>query len=192
VLELFTRGQQIDREQIEADGDTLAVLARELTEPGLGHHAELALLVFVDGGICGGEITGCAGFDFEDDERGAIPGDKVEVAAEFGARPPLGDDGEAEAAEVEERGLFTAETGDQVGREFRCGGTALEEFERTLLEIEAERGETHFVQRAPKASAAKKTVASSVPSTACQFEKADSARKRTARVAALEKVAPVS
>jgi hypothetical protein len=94
------------------------VFARELAEPGLGHQTKLALLVLVYRSFSRGEIAGGAGFDLEDNERGAVPGDEVEVAAEFGAGPALGDDGETEAAEMEERTLFAAETGDEVGWKF--------------------------------------------------------------------------
>ena len=118
MLELFAGGQQVDRKQIEADGHALAVFARELAEPGLGHETKLALLVLVDGGFSGREVADGAGFDFEDNQSRAVPGDEVEVAAEFGARPTLGDDGEAQAAEMEERGLLAAEAGDEVGWEF--------------------------------------------------------------------------
>jgi hypothetical protein len=143
VLELFARGEQVDREQIEADGDAVSMLARELAEPGLGHQAELALLVFVDGGFGGGEVAEGAGFDLEDDQSGTVPGDEVEVAAELGAGPALSDDGEAETAEMKERGLFSAEASDEVRWEFGGGGSALEGFESTLLEVEREGSEAH-------------------------------------------------
>ena len=118
MLEFIALGQEVNREQIETDGNAVAVLARKLAQPGASHQAELVLLVAVDGGVGGSKVAGGAGLDFKDDEGGAVPGDEVDVAADLGAGPALGDDGETEAAEMEEGGLFAAQAGDEVGREF--------------------------------------------------------------------------
>ena len=94
-------GELVDGEDVEADGDAGAGGGGELAEVGGGHLAEDSLLVGVDGGLGWGE--GCfaggggAGFDFEDDEGGAVPGDEVEVAGEAFGAPAAGDDGVAEA-----------------------------------------------------------------------------------------------
>ena len=97
----------------------LARWGRETAEVGGGHLAE-------DVAACGGRRRsrrgrrrlrgrGGAGLDFEDDEGGAVPGDEVEVAGEALGAPAAGDDGVAEAAEVEEGGVFAALAGEEVG-----------------------------------------------------------------------------
>jgi len=143
VFELDAGAEEVDGEQVEADGDALAVLAGELAEPGVGHEPELALLGAVDRGFGGGEVAGGASLDFENDEGGTVPGEEVDITAEFGGGPALGDDGETEAAEVEERSLLTAEAGDEVGRKARGRGAALEGFEGALLKVEGEGCEGH-------------------------------------------------
>lgn len=108
VLELFAGGQEIDREQVEANRDVVAVLTRKLPQPGLCHQAKLAALAFVDGGFWSGKIAGSAGLDLEDDEGRAVPGKEVDVAFNFRAGPTLGHDSEAEATKMEEGCLLSA------------------------------------------------------------------------------------
>src|SRR5665213_923042 len=189
-------GQQVDREQVEADGDAVAVLARKLAQPGPGHEAELVLLAAVDGGVGGSEVAGGTGLDLEDDQGWAIPGDEVDVAADFGAGPALGDDGETEPAEVEEGSLLAAEAGDEVGWEFGGSSTALERFQGALLEGEAalaERcGGVHRSQRFAKIRAARNTVASSVSRMSFQLVNARRALSIESSVSARSRKMPTS
>ena len=84
VFELGLIGQQIDGQDVEADGNAAAVARGQLPKPRCGQFAELPLLGGVDGGFGGEEIARGAGLHFEDDERVAVPGDEVEIAADAG------------------------------------------------------------------------------------------------------------
>ena len=114
MVEFGAGGEEIDGEDVEAEGDRDADGLGELAEVGGGHLVEHLLLVGVDGGVSGSEIAGGAGLDFEDDEGGAVPRDEVEVAGDAGGAPAAGDDGVAEGAEVEEGGVFTTFSGEEV------------------------------------------------------------------------------
>lgn len=118
VLEVGGIGEQVDGEDVKAHGQAGAMASGELREPGGGHAAELALLGGVDLGFGGEEIAGGAGFDFEDDERVAVPGDEVEVSAHTGRNPAAGDDGVSEGTQVEE-GVVFAEFADEEMAGFR-------------------------------------------------------------------------
>jgi len=117
VVEFGGGGEEVDGEDIEAEGDRHADGFGELPEVGGGHFAEHLLLVWVDCGVRGSEVAGGAGLDFEDDEGGAVPCDEVEVAGDAGGAPAAGDDGVAEGAEVEESCVFATLAREEVRRE---------------------------------------------------------------------------
>ena len=117
-------------------------------EVGGGHAAEHPLLGGVDGGFCGEEYLrrggGGAGLDLEDDECGAVPGEKVEVAVEAWATPASADDGVAELAKVEEGGIFAALAGEEMRRERRVAVDAgAQEGVNAAFQRKCERGEAH-------------------------------------------------
>jgi len=117
VVEFGGRGEQIDGEDIKADGDGGAVGFGQEIEVGGGHLAEHVLLGAVDGGFGWGEgliAGGGEGFDLEDDQGGAVPGDEVEVAGQAARAPATGDDGVAETAEMEEGRVFATLTGEEM------------------------------------------------------------------------------
>ena len=107
--------EQVDRKNVETDWNAVSVALGKLPEVGGGHAAERFLFVWVDLGFSGRQIVGGAGFDLKDDEGIAVPGDKIEVSSEAFRAPAAGDDGVAEAAEVEKRGIFSAFTGEEMG-----------------------------------------------------------------------------
>jgi hypothetical protein len=116
VLEFrWAFGIEVDAEDVEAKRDATAIGLGELAEIGSGHSAEDATLGFVDLGFGGSEVAGSSGFDFEDDQRVAIPGYEVEVAREPLGAPAAGSDGVAEGSEVEEGCVFAAFSGEEVG-----------------------------------------------------------------------------
>jgi len=82
VFELLPGREQVDRKNVETDRDAVSVALGKLTDVGGGHAAERLLLVGVDLGFGGGQIVSGAGFDLEDDQGIAVPGDKIEVASE--------------------------------------------------------------------------------------------------------------
>jgi hypothetical protein len=75
-------------------------------------------LFFVVYGELGGEgVTTCAGFDLDEAERGAMPGDEVEIATEFCALPSPGDNDISKTAEMEESLAFA----ESACLKVRCG-----------------------------------------------------------------------
>ena len=144
MFELGGGGQEVDREDVEADGDAVAVGLGELAEVGGSHAAEGLLLVGIDLGFCGGKVACGAGFDLEEDEGVAIPGGEVEVAAEAVGTPAASDDGVAEGAEVEEGGVFALFAGEEVpGLPGVAVGKAVESGVGAAFEGEDEAGEGH-------------------------------------------------
>ena len=107
--------EQVDRKNVETDWNAVSVALGKLPEVGGGHAAERFLFVWVDLGFSGRQIVGGAGFDLEKDKGIAVPCDKIEVSSEGFRAPAAGDDGVAEAAEVEESGVFALLAGDEVG-----------------------------------------------------------------------------
>jgi len=114
VLELGASGQDIDRENVEADGNTVAMAFGKLPKVGGRHAAQDFLLVGVDLGLCRSHVTGSAGLDFEENEGVAVPGGKIEIATESFRAPAAGDDGVAESAQMEKSGVFTLFAGEEV------------------------------------------------------------------------------
>ena len=118
VVEFGAGWKLVDGENVEADGDAVASGGGKLAEVGGGHLAQNMLLMGVDSGLGWrkGRFPGrgCAGFDFKDDEGGAVPGDEVEVTGEALGAPAAGDDRVAQAAKMEVRGVFSALAGEQV------------------------------------------------------------------------------
>jgi len=161
MLEFGGGGQDIDGEDVKAEGDIVAVGFGELAEVGGGHEAKLALLVGVDSRFSWGHVMSGAGFDFEEDEGVAVPGDEVEVGGKALGAPAAGDDGIAEVAEVEEGSVFAALAGEEVRREwgFAVGASAEVSVEAAF---EGKQREPHLDHLAPKARAARKTRTSSV------------------------------
>lgn len=117
VLELGAGGQKVNGEDVQLQADGGAVSFGQALQIGGGELAELALLGFVHLGGGGREIAGGAGFDLEDNEGRARPGDQVEVTANAGSVPAAGDDGVAARAQMEEGGVFSAQAGEQVRRQ---------------------------------------------------------------------------
>jgi hypothetical protein len=117
MVELGVVGVQVDGQDIEANVDRRAVGFRQEIEVGSRHLAEVVLLGAVDGGFGWGEgllAGGGEGLNLEDDERGAVPGDEIEVSGQAAGTPATGDDGVAKAAEIEEGDIFTPLAGEQV------------------------------------------------------------------------------
>lgn len=129
VLEVGGIGEQVDGEDVKAHGQAGAMASGELREPGGGHAAELALLGGVDLGFGGEEIAGGAGLDLDDDERVAVEGDEVEIAANARGDPAASHDGVAERTEMEEGVVFPALSGKKMaglGTLVAPGGTRSE------------------------------------------------------------------
>jgi len=114
--------QEIDGEDVETDGDGGAMGLGQAAQIGGGHAAELVLLVAVDLGFGRSDVMRGAGFDLEDDQGGAVPGDEVEVAGEAAGAPAAGDDGVAKRAQMEEGGGFSALAGEEMERFGANGG----------------------------------------------------------------------
>src|ERR1700722_15682594 len=105
---------EIHTHHIETNIQIICVVAA--AEVGARHAAEHALLLVIDGGFGGLPVAAGAGLDLDEAGRGAFPADEVDVAAQLCATPLAGDDGVAVAAEMEERGLFTAGAGGEMRR----------------------------------------------------------------------------
>jgi hypothetical protein len=101
---------EIDGEDIEACGCGTSVLG-QATEVDAGEAAEDALFFGVDGELGREGVAMAAGFDLDEAEDVAVPGDEVEVAAKLRGPPATGDDGVAGAAEVEEGFALAEVTG---------------------------------------------------------------------------------
>src|ERR1700685_2906593 len=108
---------RVDGDYVEADGDGGARPLGEGAEVGAGEAAQHAALVFIDRGFGGGQVAGGAGLHLDEAEMLAVPGDEVDVSAEAGAGPALGDDDVTAAAEFEEGGALA----EQAGGEVWCG-----------------------------------------------------------------------
>ena len=104
----FEVGTGALRRWFEIDGDYVEAHVgfsrggRKATKIGAGQEAQCALLVGVDGHLGGEGVAVGAGFDFDDAESAAVPGDEVDVASEPGGAPAAGDDDVSVATEMEE------------------------------------------------------------------------------------------
>ncbi len=116
MFNFLTGREQVDRKNVKTDRDAVSVAFGELPEVGGSHATERLLFVRVDLGFSRGQIAGGAGFDLEDDEGIAIPGDKIEVAGQAFRTPAAGDDGVSETAEMEKRGIFPVFAREEMGR----------------------------------------------------------------------------
>jgi hypothetical protein len=114
------------RRWFEIDGDYVEAqfcfsrVGWEAAEIGAGEGAKSALLVGVDCHLGWAGIAACAGFDFYDAERGAVPADEVDVAAEPGGTPAASDDCVSVAAEMEEGFALAGGAGFEVGGVAGC------------------------------------------------------------------------
>ena len=113
-LEFGAVGKEIDGENIKAQRDGGAIGLGELAEVGGGHFAEHLLLMEIDRRFGRGQAVRCARLDFEDNERGTVPGDEVEVAGNAGRAPAARDDGVAEGAKMKESSVFAALAGKEM------------------------------------------------------------------------------
>ena len=201
MLELGSVRQQVDRKHVEADGDAAADGLRELVQVSCGHAAEGLLLGGIDFGVGREEIAGGAGFDLEEDEGWAVPGDEVEVSAATAGVPAASDDGVSERTQMEESCIFATLAGKQVRRlglvagggrpvgEEVVGAQAEAGVEAVFEAEEADR-QGHLDQLLGKAKAVRNASASEVPLTTFQALKAFSASliRVRARARSVEKL----
>jgi len=131
---LCVGGFQIDGDDVEANG-CLACGGGQTAEIGAGELAERVLLVGVDGHLGGNEVAAGAGFDFDDAESGAVPGDEVDVATKFWIAPAAGDDDVAVAAKMEESFALAVGTGFEVRGGAGCSREGREAAERPCLHV---------------------------------------------------------
>jgi hypothetical protein len=165
VLELGSGGEEIDGEDVETKRDTGAPGIGDLVEVRTGHLAEHDLLVVVDLNLGGDKVAYGSGFDLEEDEGVAVPGDEVEVSRKPRRAPAAGDDRVTKAAEVEIGGVFATLAGDEVRRERRFAvGEGAESGVDFSLEGKNIHAETiQRFHRFPNTRAAKNTLASLLP-----------------------------
>lgn len=116
MLELRMVGEEVDGEDVEANGNTPAMACGSLGEIGRRQAAQLALFGRVDLGLGREEVAGGAGLDLEDHEGVPIPGDEIEIAANASGDPAAGDNGIAERAEIKEGVVFAEFAGKKVRR----------------------------------------------------------------------------
>lgn len=114
MLELGAGSQIVDAEHIDAHGNEIAPGLRQALAIGLGHAAQGALLRGVDGGFGWGHVAGCARFHLEDDQRIAVPGHKIEIAALPWGVPAPGHDGIPPRREMKVGQIFAAFAGEQM------------------------------------------------------------------------------
>lgn len=121
---LDASGREVDGDDVDTGEDGAAVLAGEGAEVGASHVCEHVALGGVDGEGGWGLIADRARLDLDEAEGVALPGDEVEVAAEVGAAPAVGDDEVALAAEEEEGFEFPALADLEVRGLFAVAGEA--------------------------------------------------------------------
>ena len=119
MLELVASGEQVDGEDIEAEGNRISVWLGDLPEVRGGHATEDSLLSGVH--LCLGrrEVVSGAGFNLEDDERSTVPCNKIEVPWKALGTPAAGDNGVAERSETIKRCIFAALSREEMRRQRR-------------------------------------------------------------------------
>lgn len=115
-------GLEIDADHVETgrrrSGET------ELADVAAGEAEKRAYLVRVDGGFGGFGVAGGAGFDFDETEGFAVPGDEIEIAGGVAGAPAAGDDAVTATAEEVEGGVFSGFADGQMQGQLR-GAPAL-------------------------------------------------------------------